>query len=241
MPASSSSILLALRSSGTRTRVALALGALALAALIWSLQPVFGAVLAGSLADADEGAAFPDQVALAQKDLEAHESFLNDRSPFFAPAAPFRTPTTRPRPTGERPPPPPATYTGPAFIGIIGDMAVFDGPVRGGKNVVALGQTGGEVELLALQRPWRAKVRYKNAEFDLNLFDLRKIEKLPFSTLEQGATPGEDGDFDLFGGEADGALFQPAGAASGTRSVTPMGGPSPGRGGGNDRGDERDE
>ena len=82
---------------------------------------------------------------------------LVNRSPFYPlkPQAP-EVPRNLPR-----------TYGGPTLIAIYGDTAFFDDSTRLRVGAATLG----DVQVLALNPPWSAKVRWRGGEFTVTLFE----------------------------------------------------------------------
>lgn len=181
------------------SRAAMVLAVAAIAVVLWTAPSLFSALFAGSLAadplaprDAD-----PDILAYRSA-VEGNREFVSLRSPFFQPAAPVR-PVVQPQQDGIRPPPPPpATYGGPKLVGLAGQRAVFASPVYNNEPFLSVGERGA-VELLAIELPWKARVRWNGAEFTLNLFD--HVEQVPIVNFETPSPLGSPGaGANIFGG-----------------------------------------
>jgi hypothetical protein len=102
----------------------------------------------------------------------ANRDALDSRSPFFPPAEPPRIvkPIERPIDT-DKPAPTKGPYNGPKLIGLAADQAVFDKPLDQSRQYLGVGEKGGGLELLSVDLPWNAKVRWMTFEYELNLFD----------------------------------------------------------------------
>jgi hypothetical protein len=170
---------------------------------------VISALFAGSLPDVTDVADDVSSEVLAYNEsVEQNVDFISRRSPFFAPAAPIRRTVTPPPDLGPPPERKPSAYGGPKLVGLIGhNGAMFASPVYKGEPFIAIGDKG-LVELLEIQQPWKAKVRWGGAEFELNLFD--RMESLPVVNFG-GASPLGQPNTNIFGGP-------PAGGTAATSS-----------------------
>ncbi|GEM_PF-4684920 len=181
------------------SRAALGLLAVALVVVLWMAPAVFSSIFAGSLQDVTESAPPDPNGALAfDESVKANVDFISKRSPFFAPVGP--RPEVKPPIVTPRNPvtPPPRTYGGPKLVGLVGhEGAVFASNVYNESPFVRVGDKGGVVELLAIEQPWKAKVHWQGADFDINLFD--RLEALPVINYGgAGARPTPN----VFGGGA---------------------------------------
>ncbi len=183
------------------SRAAIGLLAAAAVVLLWVAPKVLSALFAGSLHQVTQKVDSGDSAALAYNDaVKSDVEFISKRSPFFTPARPRpeREPVivdTQPRPT-----PPPRTYGGPKLIGFAGrEGAVFASNVYNDGPFLRVGDKGGSVELLAIEKPWKAKVRWGGSEFELNLFD--RLEALPVVNFG-GGSGGTAPAANLFGNPA---------------------------------------
>lgn len=170
----------------TRAKLALLAAVLAAAALIWYVTPVLASLFSPTLRVAQENGAQSSADEWA-KTLIAHRKALDDRSPFFPPVAPPRPVVKRtadPLPSG---PAPRTAYGGPKLIGLVADQAVFDQPVNQSHQYLAIGQKGGGIELISIDLPWNANVKWMNYEYTLDLFD--RIELGNTLPLVGGAQP----------------------------------------------------
>ena len=168
------------------SRAALGLLAVALVILLLFSPPVLAALFAGSLDPVEKARRDGPEVLAYTESVEKDVDFISRRSPFFAPAAPPRAPVVR----NTTPPPPidrkPTSYGGPKLVGLIGpNGAMFATPVYQGEPFIKIGEKG-LVELVSIQHPWKAKVRWGGGEFELNLFD--RLESLPIVNYG-GAVP----------------------------------------------------
>lgn len=170
------------------SRAAIGLLAAAAVVLLWVSPKVLSALFAGSLYQVTQGVDSGDAAALAYNEaVKSDVDFISKRSPFFTPARPRveREPVivdTQPRPAT-----PPRTYGGPKLVGFAGsEGAVFDSNVFNSSPFLRVGDKGGSLELLGIEKPWKAKVRWAGSEFELNLFD--RLEALP--VVNFGGGPG---------------------------------------------------
>ncbi len=181
------------------SRAALVLAIAAIAVVLWTAPSLFSAMFAGSLAADPLAPRDSDPDILAYRSaVEGNREFVSQRSPFFQPAAPARAVVAAP-PSGDRPPPPPpATYGGPKLVGLVGQRAVFASPVYNSEPFISVGERGA-VELLAIELPWKARVRWNGAELTLNLFD--HVEQVPIVNFGAPSPLGAPGtSVNIFGG-----------------------------------------
>lgn len=184
--------------SGT-SRAALGLLAAALVVVLWVAPAVFSSIFAGSLHDVAQPAPPDANGSLAfDEAVKANVDFIAKRSPFFAPVGP--RPEVKPPVIAPRDPvtPPPRSYGGPKLVGLVGhEGAVFASNVYNESPFVRIGEKGGVVELVSIEQPWKAKVRWGGADFEINLFD--RLEALP--VINYGGT-GARPTANVFGGGA---------------------------------------
>ncbi len=182
------------RSLSGLSRAALVLLAAAILVVLWLTPSLLSALFARSLRidEAGQGGESPESLAYAET-VKGNRDFASLRSPFFEPAAPpRRLPPPLPRNDGPVQPSRAAVYGGPKLVGIVGNQAMFASPVYNDEPFIAVGQKG-LVELVAIEQPWKAKVRWQGGEFDLNLFE--RLEQLPvvnFGAPGAGAGAGTD-------------------------------------------------
>lgn len=184
------------------SRLALGLAGAAIIMLLWISPAVISAVFVKSLDSVTEGTGDGETEALAYgESVRQNIEFVSQRSPFFVPMPPpEKNVKPDPGPIAKGPAPPPRIYGGPKLIGLVGsEGALFDKPIVGDKQYIAVGQKGGQVELIAIMQPWQAKVRWAGGEFDLNLFD--RLEALPVGNFGEAAPLGQP-TVNLFGGGA---------------------------------------
>ncbi len=109
-------------------------------------------------------------------DLDRDKSRFINRSAFFVPPAPIPPPPPPPPPRVEeedpepvvpREPPPPSRYGGPPIAYVWDDRVTFENDMT--LTVGGEGQSG--VEVLSTNLPWSVKVRWRDVEFDVQLFE----------------------------------------------------------------------
>jgi len=182
------------------SRLAIGLTGAAIIVLLWVSPSVISAVFASSLESVTRATNNGQKDALAfDESVKRDVEFISLRSPFFTPLAPPPKVVQRdPTPIETGPKPAPRTYAGPKLIGLVGrEGAMFDKPVVGDKQYIAVGQKGGQVEIVSIEQPWRVKVRWEGGEFDLNLFD--RLDSSLGASLG-GTTPIGQPTVNLFGG-----------------------------------------
>lgn len=172
------------RSLSNAGRVAAVVALASTLILALSLWPFLTAVLGPSPK--------PPEVAAAQQHAEqqkkAFDNYLaqiSGRSLFVLPAAP-REPEEQPAASDEpdRPPPPPSSYGGPAIVAMLSDIVWFSG----GKKL-KLGEKADDIEVIALNPPWDATLKWKDVEFTVNLFDRNKLAKAPDGKPAEAISP----------------------------------------------------
>jgi hypothetical protein len=96
----------------------------------------------------------------------------NGRSLFYVPSAPGTEATVVVEPEVDEggTPRAPSKYEGPAIQAIVLDEVWFADSTR-----VALGKKSGDLEVLAVNAPWDAKIRWKGGEFTVPLFARDRI------------------------------------------------------------------
>lgn len=119
---------------------------------------------------ANPDAAAPDreqaQIEAFRAGLDGHVAQINGRSLFITPGPPRPSRVDPPRvDTGPRPPVTPTRYGGPSIIAMINGAVWFSDGQR-----LATGESGRGVEVVSIDPPWGAKVRWQGAEFDVSLF-----------------------------------------------------------------------
>jgi len=151
-----------------------AMGWLAMLAIVIGLV-----VLVRSSVGADSD---PAALQLAQfaeryeRSYENHRERFIGRSAFFVPPAPVppppppppaRDPVVQERPRDPGPPPPPSTYGGPKIAYVWDDRVTFENDM----TLTAGGEGESGVEVLETNLPWSVKVRWREVEFDVQLFE----------------------------------------------------------------------
>ncbi len=184
------------------SRLALGLAGAAIIMVLWISPAVISAIFVNSLDSVTQETGHGETEALAYREsVRQNIEFVSQRSPFFLPAPPpAKSVESVPIPV-VRETPPPRTYGGPRLIGLVGsEGALFDKPIVGDKQYIAIGQKGGQVEIISIMQPWQARVRWAGGEFDLNLFD--RLEALPAVGNFGEAAPLGQPTVNLFGGGA---------------------------------------
>lgn len=162
-----------------------AMGWLAVLAIVIGLAVVvrsvgsFGEVV---FASSVAGVSDPEAMQLARFVERYEQSYENNsdrfigRSAFFVPPAPIppappppprRDPVETPPPRDPGPPPPPSTYGGPGIAYVWDDRVTFDNDM----TLIAGGEGGSGVEVISTNLPWSVKVRWREIEFDVQLFE----------------------------------------------------------------------
>jgi hypothetical protein len=186
--------------SGAQRRGVLALGAIIIAAVLvlWIAWPLVSLLARGSSDSSREGATRQAQRERFQTALAGHRAQFDGRSIFFTPLAP---PPPPPPPVAERPkvdpgpPPPPSSYGGPVIMAMINDAVWF----TDGKRAILDGPEVNGVKVVDLTPPWSARLRWKGAEFDVELF---KRDQVVVPASLKGA-PRADADVDADPPEPD--------------------------------------
>lgn len=126
----------------------------------WSVWGVIDALMARAPAtERAAGALEPVEQAGWDQDVAQ----LLGRSLFFVPAPP---PPERVAASAPATPAAPTHYGGPRLIAMIHDQAWFED----GRRLTVGGPPDGELELLQLDAPWAATVRWRGVEFQVELF-----------------------------------------------------------------------
>lgn len=169
---------------------------LASAVTIWGVWRIGQASVLRSPEIASDG---PDDEAQRKRHAEAMESRVEQikgRSMFFIPPPPPRPAPPRPAPPPvvdpgpPPPPPPPSTYGGPSILGIASDRVWFN---DGKPRTIGDEEVDG-VRVLAVNPPWDVRVRWRNAEFTVSLFDRDKVvyPAKPADTKPADPKPADD-------------------------------------------------
>lgn len=124
----------------------------------------------------------PESLQLARYAERYQEAYQRDgqrfvgRSAFFVPPAPVpppppppppREPVVDERPRDPGPPPPPSSYGGPKIAYVWDDRVTFENDM----TLTAGGEGESGVEVLETNLPWSVKVRWREVEFDVQLFE----------------------------------------------------------------------
>jgi len=152
--------------------------ALAIVVAIRVLVPFSATVLGGAGAEGTD----PESLQLARFAERYQESYQRDgqrfvgRSAFFVPPAPVpppppppppRDPVETPPARDPGPPPPPSSYGGPKIAYVWDNQVTFENDM----TLTAGGEGESGVEVLETNLPWSVKVRWREVEFDVQLFE----------------------------------------------------------------------
>lgn len=114
--------------------------------------------------------------------FEGHLAQANGRSMFFIPPEP-PPPPPPPEPESEpQPDPPPSSYGGPAIIAMVGDTVWL----ADGTRLSFADEQARDIDIVSLNPPWGARLKWKGVEFDVPLFD-----RTTGRFLLEAATPSE--------------------------------------------------
>ncbi len=111
-----------------------------------------------------------------QEAIERDAQRFVGRSAFFVPPAPVpppppppppRDPVETPPPRDPGPPPPPSSYGGPKIAYVWDDRVTFENDM----TLIVGGEGQSGVEVLETNLPWSVKVRWREVEFDVQLFE----------------------------------------------------------------------
>jgi len=161
-----------------------AIGWLAMLAILITLVVVvrsvgaFGEVVfassvgGGSDPAATQLAQFAERYELS---YETNRDRFIGRSAFYVPPAPVPPPPVRepdpprrePAPVVPSDPPPPTTYGGPRIAFVWDDRVTFENDM----TLTVGGEGRGGVEVLSTNLPWSVKVRWREVEFDVQVFE----------------------------------------------------------------------
>lgn len=173
-----------LRRPGTALALASALGAAgALAVAAWSGWSVIAAARTPLSTPAPEPAT--DVLAGAEafeRTIAAGIRQVDGRSLFVVPPEPPPEAAVRSEPAATR-------YGGPALVAMINGVAWF---ADGRRLAAAEEPPEGDLSVLALEPPWRARVRWRGGEFDVTLFEPDRVVRPPApdpTTLPSPRTP----------------------------------------------------
>lgn len=162
-----------------------AMGWLAVLAALLALVIAFRVLLSFSVtmfASSGIDGTDPEALQLARYAERFQQGVVRDaqrfvgRSAFFVPPAPVpppppppppRDPVETPPSRDPGPPPPPSSYGGPRIAFVWDDRVTFDNNM----TLVAGGEGQNGVEVLETNLPWSVKVRWREVEFDVQLFE----------------------------------------------------------------------
>jgi len=148
---------------------AIGASALALAIFATAIVPVARAVFANTPRDPLAVSEQAERVQAYHASYDTSRAQINGRSMFFIPPEPPPAPKPKPKSKPRKdppPPPPPATYGGPKVIAVVFDQVWF----ANGKKI-RVGESSDDLEVIANDAaPWTVKVRWKDVEFDVEIF-----------------------------------------------------------------------
>lgn len=155
-------------------RVAAVLAIVAAVVLVLSLWTTITAILGPS----PRPPVVPAAQQHAEQQKKAFDGYLaqfGGRSLFVLPVPP-RVPDPEPVVSNspDRPSPPPSSYGGPSIVAMLSDLVWFSGGRR-----LKVGEKSDDIEVIALHPPWEAKLKWKDVEFTVGLFERNKLVKPP--------------------------------------------------------------
>lgn len=172
----------------------------------------------GSAAATDREQAQLDEF---QQSLSAHAAQVDGRSLFHRPGPPRppRVDIARPDP-GPGGPIIPSRYGGPSIIAMINGAVWFGDGQR-----IAEGDSGRGIEVVSINAPWGAKVRWQGAEFDVSLFQKDTVIWRTGAAALTPVSSTSGGSFGSAVGGGSGSLSQPA-SSTNARPSGPSAGPA---------------
>lgn len=169
---------------GRAGRWAFALGVAAVLFLAWLLWPLFWALVLPSTGAASAQA--DEEQRLAELDQKFNEQIaqFDGRTVFYVPAPPSAEAPIEEEPADPGlPPPPPDRYGGPGIIAMVNESVWFSDGTR-----VRIGESSGDLTVVALNAPWDATILWKQREFTVPFFD-RDSVVLAKSSAGSGIDP----------------------------------------------------
>jgi len=146
------------------------LGVTAFALLL--AAPLLFAWMALPLLDASRIPPPATATPLSSAAIDGNVRAFEDRLGKAGTAVANRSPFYPPRPKIAPPPPTPARYAGPALIA----MAFGEAWFADGTRLMVGDPAVNELELIELNEPWTARVRWRGAEFTVTLFDREPVK-----------------------------------------------------------------
>lgn len=155
--------------------------------LVFTAPPLLVAAFTASPDELQVASALEDHLAAHDKAMDVYRARFDGRAVFYKPLPtprytppPPKPPTreTEPAPAPTRPKPDPIspTYTGPSIMAILGNEVWFSNPrPNEPPMIISVGEEDGGVEVLAVDPPWSARLRYRRGEYDVSLFELKEF------------------------------------------------------------------
>jgi hypothetical protein len=155
------------RTLGVPGGVALAACILAILAIGWQAPPLFRAVVTPRPPSLEVEAEDAKRIEAFRAGFEKQLAQANGRSMFFIPPEP-PPPPPPPEPDAEpQPDPPPSAYGGPAIIAMVDDTVWL----ADGSRLALSDEKARDIDIVSLNPPWGARLKWKGVEFDVPLFD----------------------------------------------------------------------
>ncbi|MFG0328662.1 MAG: hypothetical protein ACF8PN_02080 [Phycisphaerales bacterium] len=170
------------------SKVAVAAALIAVGVSAYASWPMVKAIFMGSLHELDDTTEVIDSWDRYNERLAMYKEAVDDKSAFFDPAPPTPEVAETPEPVRRDPEPvTPRSYGGPDLLGIVGNRAIFKGTASDPLEV-KIGEERNGVELVKIEAPWYAHVRWRGGDFVVNLFEEGKFKS-------SGGGSGGFGDF----------------------------------------------
>ncbi|MBS0195716.1 MAG: hypothetical protein JSR77_03065 [Planctomycetes bacterium] len=156
-------------------KIAAGLGLVAILAILSTLLPLVGALLGPRPVKPTVSTDPQRHVEQQNAAFDKYLAQFAGRSLFIVPTAP-----KPPEPVKEasdepsKPPPPPSTYGGPSMVAMLSDIVWF----TNGKKM-KVGEKADDLEVVALNPPWEATLKWKDVEFKVNFFSRNSLAKVP--------------------------------------------------------------
>jgi hypothetical protein len=176
------------RTLGPAGRLAAVAGVLCVGILVISLWKFSSSILSANTPAAAGGSETKDQVAAHDALFGRYTSQFNGRSLFIVPGAPT-PPAPPPPPTiaEETKPQKPTSYEGSAVIAMVVNSVWF----ADGKRLSVGDEPKDDTEVLEVQAPWDAVLRWKGEKFTVSLFARDKLIIKPEEKKPDEASPGD--------------------------------------------------
>ncbi len=155
----------AFASTGAVSRVAMAMGVLAMVVVAIGAWNLAGALLGPKVVNIPTAEDVRKQATQHDAQFEGFLKLIDARTVFVVPAAPdSKVAVTEEDPN--KPPPLPTTYAGPSIVAMVNDEVWF----QGGKRLKIGAPAEDGLEIVRTDAPWDAVVRWKGVEFTVPLF-----------------------------------------------------------------------